>query len=44
MMIVTVEELWLMNTRLFISKKCHDVILSAGSSIDNRGQWKSYGQ
>ena len=34
-MIVTVLVLWPMNMRLFISY-CHDVILSAGCSIDDR--------
>ena len=35
MMIVTVEALWPMDLRLFISY-CLGVILSAGCSIDNR--------
>ena len=34
-MIVTVEELWPMNMRLFVSI-CHDVIFSADCSIDDR--------
>ena len=34
-MIVTAEVLWPMNMRLFINY-CHDVILSAGCSIDDR--------
>ena len=34
-MIVTVEVLWPMNMRMFISY-CHDMILSAGCSIDDR--------
>ena len=32
---VEVEVLWPMNMRMFISY-CHDVILSAGCSIDDR--------
>ena len=36
-MIVTGEVLWPMDMRLFINY-CHDVVLSTGCSIDDRGR------